>query len=407
MNTYVQRFSTIVIFLTFLTASTYAQMDLLPFIFRDIPPELEQGIPAEMTYDEFLQLNRNVDFFTVGMSMIVPGYGYFSVDRPAAGYAILGGRVAGYGLMAAGVIRQWGDFRDVWNSKSLSAGDWEQLKINAFLFGTGAFVNIMLWGVDVLGAYHVSVREKNWVIYHYGLQSGARAPGEAEIFASYAAQDDPRVQAWLRHRLWELRYDPSNGDLDVDDYAGALALLASLEYEDGEGERAIVIVLEALTEGSAGHSRELISLGVDILSSTAQLSWGDDRRLVWQAMNAAAGGEMNRGELALLLPRLEDPGLRAEFTDLAIRHAQAPATGDPATSDAADRAASEDRDAVLMALAEAWEQDGEIRLAANAASKVLAFYPDSPLRPRALESARRNFTLLGDDVALDQLRQYF
>jgi hypothetical protein len=316
------------------------------------------------------------------------------VDRPAAGYAILGGRIAGYGLMAAGAIRQWSDFRDVWNSKNLSEEDWEQLKINGFLFGTGAFVNVLLWGADVLGAYHVSIREKNWVIYHYGLRADGGAADELALLRSYERQDDKRVSQALRYRLWQIRTAPEDFGLDSAGYGEAMRMLAVIEREDERSDRAIAVVLETLAAGSSPVQNELVSLAVDILSSTEQLSWGEDRRILWNAMNAILGEEIGLPGLAALTPLFDDPGLREEFRTIGLRYLAGPS---PVSGG----------DEVLLALAEAWRQDGEVRSAANAAAKVLAFYPESPLSADALARAREDFGNLGDEIALEQLSEYF
>ena len=82
-----------------------AQMDMLPEIFRDLPPELQQGLPDQMSLTEYQQLTKNIDFFTMFMSMFVPGYGFFEVDKPGAAWTIMAGRAAGYGLMGTAVIR--------------------------------------------------------------------------------------------------------------------------------------------------------------------------------------------------------------------------------------------------------------------------------------------------------------
>ncbi|MFW5729353.1 MAG: hypothetical protein ACOCYG_06780, partial [Spirochaetota bacterium] len=155
-----------------------AQMDWMPQVLRDIPPELEQGIPEEMTYREYRMLNRNVDFFTMAMSMLVPGYGLFEVERPWAGAAIATGRVTGYGLTAAGVLRQWSDLRDVWDLRSLDPVEYERVRNNLALAGAGAFLNMAGWGLDVLWAFHVADRDKDFVRYKYGLRKSLESDAE-------------------------------------------------------------------------------------------------------------------------------------------------------------------------------------------------------------------------------------
>lgn len=147
-----------------------AQMDWMPQLLRDLPPELQEGIPEEMSYDEYRKLNRNVDFFTMGMSMIVPGYGLFSVDRPVAAGLLAGSRAAGYGLIATGLIRQGQDLEDLFNWDNLNALQYERARDNALLLLGGTGINLLGWGLDVLWTFHVAERDKDFVIYKYGLQ---------------------------------------------------------------------------------------------------------------------------------------------------------------------------------------------------------------------------------------------
>lgn len=371
----------------------HAQMDLLPFIFRDIPPELEQGIPVTMTYNEFRSLNRNIDFFTVGMSLIAPGYGFFSVDRPYAGAAVAGGRAAGYGLMAAGVIRQWQDFRDVWNGQDLSAEEWDSLKVNAFLFGSGAFLNMVLWGVDVLGAYHVALEEKNWVIYHHGLKVEHESRGEDEIeqLRSYFLQDDPQVREYLRLRLHRIAMSSSWGDFPEQDLQEALYYHGVMEYGRGRSERAVLQLLSAYTVDGTQWQQKIGSLVVDILSSRHAVAWEGDRELLWEELGRARESGYGYADLVTLLPELEHQGLRSELFRMANRYlgsGEKPLQGD----------------LVLFSMARAWAGQDDIRNAATAYAKLIRFYPDSPMAEEAGKRARALYTALGDSKAAEALK---
>jgi|GEM_PF-5288490 len=183
-----------------------AQMDMLPQIFRDLPPELQQGLPVDMTYREYRMLNRNVDFFTMFMSAWVPGYGYFQVEKPGAGWAIVGGRAAGTGMMVVAVARQWNNFRDIAHLSSIDETSYKRFLGNAFMFGGGIMVNGFLWAIDVIGAYRVAKEEKNFVMYKYGLKTSIGNAEDTDRLWSYvlrvSGQDDPRV---LRDTINSLR----------------------------------------------------------------------------------------------------------------------------------------------------------------------------------------------------------
>jgi TolA-binding protein len=178
----VRRFFMMIIFL-FISAASFAQMDMLPQLLRDLPPELQEGIPEEMTYKEYRQLNRNVDFFTMFMSMFVPGYGFFQVEKPGLGSAVVAGRTAGYALMTTGLVRQWNSLQDLGNAAELSVDDFNQLVTNAALFGSGILVNGLGWALDVIGAYHIAKKEKDFVIYKYGLRKEIGGGGELNLIS--------------------------------------------------------------------------------------------------------------------------------------------------------------------------------------------------------------------------------
>ncbi|MFW6249954.1 MAG: tetratricopeptide repeat protein [Alkalispirochaetaceae bacterium] len=171
-----------------------AQMDMLPQIFRDLPPELQEGIPESMQYEEYRQLNRNVDFFTMFMSAIVPGYALFQVEKPVAAWTIVGTRVAGYAMMATAVARQWDRWRDLTSLSSIPDPRYQAYLHNAFLFAGGVVVNGMAWAFDVLGAYHVAKWEKDFVIYKYGIRETLGAEEnerEIEFIRKLVLQDRP------------------------------------------------------------------------------------------------------------------------------------------------------------------------------------------------------------------------
>lgn len=167
-----------VLMLAFLVAQTgFAQMDMLPQIFRDLPPELQEGLPEAMSYEEYRALNRNVDFFTMFMSIFVPGYGLFQVERPDLAWPMVGARFAGYGMMTLGVALQWNHFYDLVSTQELAADDFERLLVNGFIFGGGVVVAGLTWAGDVTLAYHIAKQEKDRVQYTYGIRAGLTPAG--------------------------------------------------------------------------------------------------------------------------------------------------------------------------------------------------------------------------------------
>lgn len=217
-------------------ATVTAQMDMLPQIFRDLPPELQQGLPLEMTHEEYRQVNRNVDFFTMFMSMFVPGYGMFQVERPVLGWSIVAGRSAGAGMMAAAVVRQWNDFRDLSDLSALDEFSYRRVIENAFLFGGGIFVNGMLWALDVVGAYHIAKTERDFVIYQYGMREGiadrfdeSLEEQDIEFIRRLVLQDRPgerQIRNELHRALSRYAEQYPEGEYrgEVEYYRGSLAM---------------------------------------------------------------------------------------------------------------------------------------------------------------------------------------
>ncbi len=184
----------LVVVLLLVATSSFAQMDMLPQIFRDLPPELQQGLPEQMTFAEYRALNRNVDFFTMFMSIFVPGYGLFQVERPDIAWPVVGARVVGYGMMGTAIGLQWNNFYDLVKEPTLSAEDFNRLLRNGFIFGGGVIVAGLSWATDVMLAYHIAKQEKDLVQYTYGIRSAIYGSGRG---GSDAASDE----RYLRNML--------------------------------------------------------------------------------------------------------------------------------------------------------------------------------------------------------------
>lgn len=174
-----------------------AQMDMLPEIFRELPPELSSGLPDDMTYEHYRQMTRNVDFFTMFMSMWVPGYGFYQVERPGLAAGIMAERVLATGLMAAATIRQWSDIRDLGQLQQLSDVEYRSFLINAALFGSGIVLHGLGWALDVLGAYHIAKAENDYVLYRYGLVANVDGSNEERLrryLRAAVIQEDDRLE---------------------------------------------------------------------------------------------------------------------------------------------------------------------------------------------------------------------
>lgn len=184
----------VVLLLVSLGGVAFGQMDMLPQIFRDLPPELRQGLPEQMSFAEYRALNRNIDFFTMFMSMFVPGYGLFQVERPELAWSMVGARAAGYGLIATGVALQWNHFYSLVEEPIPSSEDFQRLLANGLIAGSGLVLAGMTWAADVVLAYQFAKNDKNLVQYTYGIRSSIYGSGRG---GADAASDE----AFLRRLL--------------------------------------------------------------------------------------------------------------------------------------------------------------------------------------------------------------
>jgi hypothetical protein len=253
---------------------SFAQMDMLPQIFRDLPPEIEQGLPQEMTFEEYRALNRNVDFFTMFMSMFVPGYGLFSVERPDLGWPVFAARMGGYGLMTAAVVLQWNHFQDFASSGSLSTDDFNRLLTNSFIFGGGVVVAGLSWAADVVLAYHIAKQEKDLVQYQYGIRttvarnSASVQQRDQEYLQSLLAQPSDRA---VRDEL--LLALPSHAERFPDAAFAAQALLFTglLHAESGNDRSALAFAMRsAYLYPEGAYSDAAVRLAARLLERNPQ-----------------------------------------------------------------------------------------------------------------------------------------
>lgn len=261
----------------------WAQMDMLPFLFRDVPKEFEVGVPADMTFEEFRQLNRRVDFFTVGMSMIWPGYASAQVERGDQAVILGGLRWGTYGMMAAAVGMQWSSWKNLWQSGELSVAQYDQVKTNAALFAVGGALNMFLWGADVLLAYHQAMEDRDQVIYRYGLaRTVALDQGPPrESLRRLAVQDDPRLRPAIIRELRQVLADPSSASLtgEFSWYLGRTLARQGLRAQS------MVILLRGLAEApTSPWSSASRALALEQIKG-APPAWEADRELFLRFLN--------------------------------------------------------------------------------------------------------------------------
>jgi tetratricopeptide (TPR) repeat protein len=366
-------------------APAEAQMDMLPQIFRDLPPELQQGIPDTMEYSEYRRLNRNVDFFTMFMAGVVPGYAHFQVEKPRTAWAIVGTRLAGYAMMTAAVARQWQDWRDLRNLDSIPDDRYQRYQQNLFLFVGGVAVNGMAWAFDVIGAYHIAKEEKDFVIYKYGLrESVAFQQEELEIdyIRRLILQDDPdewQVRQDLRRSLlgYIETYPEGSHRGEVEFYLG------SLSAEEGESVRALLHYARNLflfpdERYSPAARRDALAI-----LQRHRSDWPADWSLLMDMFEGPMPPEVGANDYLRAFQRL-----RTEvFQHLYVEEAKRMAAENPGASYADD---------ALFGAARQLESLGEIEAAVVAYTQLAGLYPSSEHWAPSVFRTAELLSLLGE-----------
>lgn len=286
----------VILLLVFAGGLAFGQMDMLPQLLRDLPPEFQKGIPPSMTYEEYRMLNRNVDFFTMFMSMFVPGYGFFQVEKPGLAGLIIGGRVLGYGMMGLALGRQWNDFQDLAQLKDIPEADFNNFLINAFLFGGGIVLNGLGWAFDVIGAYHIGKREKDFIIYKYGLKRSLEGKNEysmIEYIRKLNLQSgDRQARKDLKKTLYDYLTVYPFGEFAPE----AEYYLAGLLFRNGQKTRALLHAARGVFLYPENRfSPALRRLGVQIVQRNRD-RWQEDRRRLMQLAEIGAASEDGQHE---------------------------------------------------------------------------------------------------------------
>ncbi|MFP4066628.1 MAG: tetratricopeptide repeat protein [Spirochaetaceae bacterium] len=383
--------------LAFLTVSAplSAQMDMLPQFFRDLPPELADGLPTEMEYDEYERMTRNMDFFAMFMAMWVPGYALFSVDEPALGWTVAGVRAGGAAMILTGIGRQWRDLNDFWQLSSIaeSPDRYRRAVGNMALISGGFFINGMAWAADVAAAFRIAQNRKSFVQYKYGIRTGlagdARERDEAYI-RRLARQDGREVREDLERSL--RRYIDSYPDSSfVAEAEYQLGALLATEERDAE---AVLVLLRQLAVHPDPRSSPASRRTLAMLIQRNRHEWETDREplLELTATGAQAGAEAaqeEQGENGAERPSDESSlGRRyrpyldtvselqtEEFRRLYVEEARTFLKQYPDAPFA---------DQVLFTRAAHLEELGDIEEAVITYTQLAASHPDSGLRPRAM-----------------------
>ena len=162
----------IIIFLMLLILSinySYGQVSISQEKYNALK-EVEK-IPAGMSYDEFLKIQRELNFSKMFIAAVVPGYIHFYINHTKAAWIILSTRVIGYGLITYAAVDQYNLLNNIQHNLASVTEKQERQNRNAVLFASGALLNIAGLFYDLAAGSIIIESERNEVYYKYGLTS--------------------------------------------------------------------------------------------------------------------------------------------------------------------------------------------------------------------------------------------
>jgi hypothetical protein len=125
-------------------------------------------LPAEMTYQEYQDLNKEANWKRLIIAFFVPGYMHFYADAPAWGIAIATTRIIGGGMMAFATVDQYNYARSSnWDIDQLT-GNTNRSEQNFYLFVGGLGLNMLAYGFDWGHADYLIEKRRTQIEYKYG-----------------------------------------------------------------------------------------------------------------------------------------------------------------------------------------------------------------------------------------------
>jgi tetratricopeptide (TPR) repeat protein len=362
-------------------SSAHAQMNMLPQLFRDLPPELQQGLPPSMDYEEYMDMTRNVDFFSMFMAIWVPGYALFGVEEPKLGWTVAGVRAGGLAMIITGFARQWQDLNDFWRLRAIAdtPDRYRRAVSNMVLIGGGFFINGVAWAFDVAMAYRIAQNDKSFVQYKYGVQArleGSPREKHEEYIRSLARQSGPMVAEDLEASLRRyLRTYPESDFVAEAEYQ--LGTLLATQRRDAQ---ALLVLLRQMTVHPDSRLSPASRRTAAMLVQRNRDAWQRDRDTLLELV--AAAPEATHGGFNGARPGGTGPG-----------GADAPAA-ETAAPGVPPRVTAGRFDAFLEDIA-ALEAEVFKELYVTEARAFLAQYPASPIADRVLFTQAAHLEELG------------
>ena len=134
-----------------------------------------QKIPKGMTYDEFMKIQRELDWKKIFVSAIFPGYLHFYANHNTEAWIIFSVRIATAGMMGYAMYDQYKLTSDIDAGIIIdSEEETNRTKRNTVIFSTGLFINMMAYAFDWAHGDWVIETERNQVYFKYGLDNEQR-----------------------------------------------------------------------------------------------------------------------------------------------------------------------------------------------------------------------------------------
>ena len=132
-------------------------------------------IPKGMDYEEFLKVQRVVNWKKIAVASVLPGFIHFYAKHNTEAYIIMGVRLIGGTLMGIALVDQYKLRNDMNYSVVLdSEEESNRTERNTIMFTVGTILNIAGFAFDWAHGDWVVESERNEVYFKYGLDKERR-----------------------------------------------------------------------------------------------------------------------------------------------------------------------------------------------------------------------------------------
>ncbi len=174
----------VLFFILLFSVSAYAQCVRSSQRYNGVKEVTE--IPAGMTYNEFLKLQREITWQRIAAAAFIPGYLHFYADHNKEGYYILAARLLATGFMVFASIDQL-NYNNSLNLFS-AVSDFDNVEArterNFVMFLSGAIVNFIGFAIDWTHGDWLIENERNQILYKYGLKIKANVKPSVSFYRS-------------------------------------------------------------------------------------------------------------------------------------------------------------------------------------------------------------------------------